>query len=163
MKKLIISSAVLLSILLMSCSEKDVNTLEEFNSDIINVEYVPLDYEIAELINAHRISIGINSLNILNQASKEAIRHNQYRVNQGIVSHDYFNVRSQNLKNTVNAKKVSENVGYGYNGAFSIVNAWLNSVSHREVIENPIYTDFGISSKLDESGSNYVTNIFVEL
>ena len=36
--------------------------------------------------------------------SKEAIAHNQYMVNQGASSHDYFYLRSQNIKDAVNAK-----------------------------------------------------------
>ena len=122
-----------------------------------------MDYDIAELINAYRISKGLTNFNILNEASKEAISHNQYMVNQGAPSHDYFYVRSQNLKKTVNAIAVSENVGYGFSTAQSLVNAWLNSEEHRENIENPEFTDIGISTKQDAEGKNYFTNIFVKL
>jgi uncharacterized protein YkwD len=164
MKKLVVITAVLLNTFLMSCSvEEEVSVSGNSTTEIVNVTYTTLDYEIAALINAHRISQGLNALNILNAASKEAIVHNQYMASQGTISHDYFNERSQNLKNAVNAIKVSENVGYGYSSAASIVNAWLNSDGHRQAIENPSYTDFGISSKEDETGSNYVTNIFVKL
>ncbi|WP_452227162.1 CAP domain-containing protein [Lacinutrix cladophorae] len=164
MKKVAVIITVLLSTFLMSCSvEKDVNSSENYTTQVVQVTYTTLDYEIAELINAHRISIGLDTLSLLSQASKEAITHNQYMASQGTISHDHFSERSQNLKDSVNAKKVSENVGYGYNSATSIVNAWLNSEGHRQAIENPVYTDFGISSKEDETGSNYVTNIFVKL
>ncbi|WP_452230705.1 CAP domain-containing protein [Lacinutrix sp. MEBiC02404] len=164
MKKLVATTAILLSIFLMSCSaEEENNTATHNASEIIDIEYTSLDYEIAELINAHRISIGLQALHILNHASSEAISHNQYMVNQGVLSHDHFSERSQNLKDAVNAKHVSENVGYGYVSAQSLVNAWLNSEGHRQAIENPIYTDFGISSKKDAIGSAYVTNIFVTL
>ncbi len=164
MKKLVTTTAIVFSIFLMSCSvSEEGNTATQNASEIIDIEYAQLDYEIAELINAHRISIGLQALNILNHASAEAISHNQYMVNQGVLSHDHFNERSQNLKEVVHAKQVSENVGYGYSSAQSLVNAWLNSEGHRQAIENPIYTDFGISSKKDAIGSDYVTNIFVKL
>ena len=164
MKKLIIITTVLLSIFSMSCSpEEEVNITEVYNSENINVVYTQLDYEIAELTNEHRISQGLNTLNILNQASKQAITHNQYMVSQGELSHDNFSFRSQNLKNAVNAQKVSENVGYGYISAASLVKAWLNSEGHRQAIENVDYTDIGISSQKDDSGNNYVTNIIVKL
>ena len=165
MKKLAIITAVLLSTFLMSCSveQDDLDIPEEYNETIENVEYSTLDYQIAELINAYRISEGLAPLNILNAASKEAISHNHYMVDQGSPSHDYFYVRSQNLKDAVNAKTVSENVGYGFSSAASLVNAWLNSEGHRENIENPDFTDFGISTKQDADGNNYFTNIFVKL
>lgn len=164
MKKLAIATFVLITQLLMSCSvEEEITTYEEYKSTITNVEYSQLDYEIVELINAYRISKGLNTLTILKEASKEAISHNQYMINQGTASHDFFHLRSQNLKNEVNAQNVSENVGYGYSSAQSLVNAWLNSPSHKQNIDNPDFTDFGISSKKDEIGSTYVTNIFVKL
>ena len=165
MKKLAIITTVLLSAFLMSCSvqEDEIELPNEYKASVVNVEYTELDYEILELINAHRISKDLRVLTILNEASKEAIVHNQYMVNQGVASHDYFYVRSQNLKDAVNAVTVSENVGYGFSNAQALVTAWLNSDGHRENIENPNVTDFGISTKKDAEGRHYFTNIFVKL
>ena len=164
MMKNIILIAVLFSTFLMSCSvEEEANIPNEYNSQNINVTYMQLDYEIAELINSYRISQGLNALNILNEVSREAIAHSQYMVNQGALSHDYFYLRSQNIIDAVNAENVSENVGFGFTNAQSLVNAWLNSEGHRQNIENPDFTDFGISTQQDEEGKNYFTNIFVKL
>lgn len=164
MMKNIILIAVLFSTFLMSCSvEEEANIPNEYNLQNINVTYTQLDYEIAELINSYRISQGLNALNILNEVSREAITHSQYMVNQGALSHDYFYLRSQNIIDAVNAENVSENVGFGFTNAQSLVNAWLNSEGHRQNIENPDFTDFGISTQQDEEGKNYFTNIFVKL
>jgi len=163
MKKLVLAAVILLNIFLTSCSvEETSNTDKTSSTETVYVEYTILDYEIAELINAHRISIGLNALNIINHASLEAITHNQYMINEGVLSHDNFHARSENLHAAVRATKVAENVGYGYSSAASIVNAWLASEGHRQTIENPAFTDFGISSKKDEEGRDYVTNIFVK-
>lgn len=121
-----------------------------------------MDYAVVELINDYRISKGLSALNILNEASREAVTHNQYMVEQGEASHDYFFKRLENLKKEVNAKSVSENVGYGYSSAQYIVNAWLKSDGHRNNIENPKFTDLGISTIKDETGRNYFTNTFVK-
>ncbi len=162
--KNIILIAVLFSTFLMSCSvEEEANIPNEYSSQNTNVTYTQLDYEIAELINSYRISQGLNALNILNEVSREAITHSQYMVNQGALSHDYFYLRSQNIIDAVNAENVSENVGFGFTNAQSLVNAWLNSEGHRQNIENPDFTDFGISTQQDEEGKNYFTNIFVKL
>ncbi|WP_299250634.1 CAP domain-containing protein [uncultured Lacinutrix sp.] len=164
MMKNIILIAVLFSTFLMSCSvEEEANIPNEYSSQNTNVTYTQLDYEIAELINSYRISQGLNALNILNEVSREAITHSQYMVNQGALSHDYFYLRSQNIIDAVNAENVSENVGFGFTNAQSLVNAWLNSEGHRQNIENPDFTDFGISTQQDEEGKNYFTNIFVKL
>jgi len=164
MKRLAITLTVLFNIFLMSCSvEEEVIVPDSYSSTIEDVTYSQLDYDIIELINNYRISNGLSSLDILNEASKEANNHNHYMVNQGAPSHDYFYLRSQNLKQAVNAKTVSENVGYGFSNAQSLVNAWLNSQGHRENIENPEVTNIGISTKQDAEGKYYFTNIFVKL
>jgi uncharacterized protein YkwD len=162
MRKLVLV-AVLVSTFLMSCSVEEDNSIpEEYNSKNAKVEYTQLDYEITELINAYRLSQGLHTLNILNEASKEAVTHNQYMVNKGLPSHDFFYLRSQNLEEAVNAIHVSENVGFGFTNAQSLVNAWINSEDHRLNMVNPNYTDFGISTKQDANGKNYFTNIFVK-
>ncbi|WP_299105614.1 CAP domain-containing protein [uncultured Winogradskyella sp.] len=165
MKKLsLIILIIAVNLSLFSCSvEDDLSIPQTYNTEGIIVEYNPIDYEIVALINDYRASLNLNPLSMLNEASKEAIAHNAYMINQGTISHDFFYIRSQNLKDAVEAKKVLENVGYGFYNAESVVTAWLNSYSHRENIENPNVTDFGISSKQDENGKYYFTNIFVKL
>ncbi|AXO80425.1 CAP domain-containing protein [Olleya aquimaris] len=162
MKKLLIVVLVC-NTFLMSCSSQDETQIEELNTKNINVTYSTLDYEVVELLNAHRISLGLNSLNILDNASAVAISHSQYMVDQGEASHDNFYSRSQHLKNQVNAKTVSENVAYGFTNAQALVNAWLNSDGHRQNIENPELTDLGIACEKDNSGKRYFTNIFIKI
>ena len=165
MKKLSLLFIILLfSTSFFSCSvEDDMSIPEVYNTQNIIVEYNLIDHQIVELINIYRASLNLNPLTMLNEASKEAIAHNNYMINQGIISHDFFYIRSQNLIDNVEAKKVLENVGYGFYNAESVVSAWLNSEGHRENIENPNVTDIGISSAQDENGKYYYTNIFVKL
>ena len=56
---------------------------------------------------------------------------------------------------------MSENVAYGFSSAESLVNAWLNSASHRENIEGD-FTDFDISAEKNNEGKWYFTNIFIK-
>jgi uncharacterized protein YkwD len=160
MRKTAVLAIVLLSTFLMSCSDQE-DTIEVYET--INVNYTQIDYEIADLINTYRVSIGLPSFNLLDEASIEAIDHNNYMIDQAVPSHDNFQSRFQNLKNSVNAIGVSENVGFGYSTAESVVAAWLNSEGHKENIENPTFTYFGISTKQDSQGRNYFTNIFVKI
>ena len=165
MKKLSEVLVVLvLSLSFFSCSvEDDLSASEAYNTENIIVEYTPIDYEVLELINTYRTTLNLEPLGILNEASQQAIAHNQYMINEGTVSHDFFFIRSQNLVEAVEAKTVLENVGFGFFNAEAAVIAWLNSDSHRENIENPNVTDFGISTTKDDNGKYYFTNIFVKL
>jgi uncharacterized protein YkwD len=65
------------------------------------------------------------------------------------------------LEQNANAKMVSENVAYAYSTAQSVVNAWINSDSHRENIEGD-FTDFEVSAEQNKEGKWYYTNIFIK-
>ena len=82
-------------------------------------------------------------------------------IEENNVSHDNFFQRKQSLQANANANVVSENVAYGFNSAESVVNAWLNSPSHRENIEGN-FTDFDISAEKNNEGKWYFTNIFIK-
>jgi uncharacterized protein YkwD len=77
------------------------------------------------------------------------------------VSHDNFFQRKQTLQHSASANNVSENVAFGFTSAESVVNAWLNSESHRATIEGD-YTDFDISAEQNNEGDWYFTNIFIK-
>ena len=163
MRKLLLATIVLFHMFLASCSlEEEISIPEVYRSEILNMEYTQIDYDITALINVHRASLGLIELNMLDEISAQATSHSIYMVDEGLPSHDYFYLRSANLKKTVNAKAVSENVGYGFSTAETFVNAWIESDQHRKNIENPDFTDIGISTKKDLNNKIYITNMFIE-
>ena len=154
----------MISTSILSCSSDEDGIYNEDSALVkdINLSYTPMEYEILSLINEHRDSIGLQSLQTLNLISNEAISHTDYMIGSGEVSHDNFSTRYANLVNTVDAKKVGENVAYGFGSAEAVVKAWIKSDGHRKIIENELYTDFGISTKKDVEGRNYFTHIFIK-
>ena len=114
-----------------------------------------------ELINQHRISIGLNSLESHLLIKGQAYSHTDYMVDVSEVNHDNFFSRKSFLVDNANAIKVSENVAYGFTSAESVVNAWLNSEGHKGNIEGD-YTDFEISAELGKNNKWYFTNIFMK-
>ena len=155
------SLLIILIILVTSCAQDDDGIyLREKNEAPIS--YTEMEFEILELVNDHRESIGIRKLNTLNTISLEAIPHTNYMLSQGEASHDNFEDRFLNLRMNADAVKVSENVAYGYSTAQAVVNAWLRSPRHKEIIENIEFTDFGISTKANVDGKNYFTHIFIK-
>ena len=144
-----------------SCSPESV----EDQIDAIEVPVAPMakeiEIEIMELINAHRISIGLSTLNDHDTVKAVAFTHTDYMIEVDNVSHDNFFQRKESLQINANASVVSENVAYGFSSAESVVNAWLNSPSHKENIEGD-YTDFDISAEQNSEGKWYFTNIFIK-
>lgn len=120
-----------------------------------------IEIEIMELINAHRINHGLNPLLDHNTVKAVAYTHTDYMVEVNNVSHDNFFQRKQSLQDNADANIVSENVAYGFNSAASVVNAWLNSPSHKENIEGD-FTDFDVSAEQNNEGKWYFTNIFIK-
>ena len=87
--------------------------------------------------------------------------HTEYMVQLDEVNHDNFYQRSSYLKENAGAIKVSENVAYGYTSSESLVNAWINSDSHRATIEGD-FNYFEISAEQNSEGKWYYTNMFIK-
>jgi uncharacterized protein YkwD len=156
-------SIALFTAMLISCSaEEDGIYSGGLIAEDITLTYSPIEYEIVYLVNQHRENMGLNSLNTFNLASREADGHTNYMLEVGEVSHDNFGKRSKYLIDNANAIIVAENVAYGFGSAEGVVDAWLKSEKHKATIENPTFTDFGISTEANELGRNYFTNIFIK-
>ena len=160
--KLLPFMAIVALLGLTSCSA-DSAAEDKVNS--IEVPIAPqakqIEIEIMELINAHRINNGLNVLLDHNTVKAVAFTHTDYMIEVDNVSHDNFFQRKQSLQENADANIVSENVAYGFNSAASVVNAWLNSPSHRENIEGD-FTDFDVSAEQNNEGKWYFTNIFIK-
>ena len=153
---------VLITVISFSCS---TNSIDE-NADALNKSLVvpkakTIEVQILELINNHRLSLGLNPLESMDLIKSQAYNHTEHMVIENQVSHDNFFERSNFLKANAGAKVVSENVAYGYTKAESVVNAWLKSESHKENIEGD-FTNFDISAEQNTEGDWYYTNIFIK-
>lgn len=153
---------ILLSVFLISCSQDDDMIMDEASKFTdVQVTYSPIEYQILNLLNEHRENVGLPVLGIVNVISKEAEGHTDYMIQAGKPSHDNFSLRHKSLVEKVSATKVGENVAYGYSTAEAVVKAWVKSSGHRQNLENENYTHFGISTKQNDEGRNYFTNIFI--
>ena len=157
-------SIVLLSSFLFSCSKEDDGIFFNENNELINseVSYSEIENKILILVNEHRETLDLTPLSILNIISSVANSHTDYMIETGKISHDNFSKRADVLMKNADAKSVGENVAYGYNSAEGVVKGWLNSDTHRKVIENANYTHFGISTESNSDGRNYFTQIFIK-
>ena len=154
--------ALLALLTFSSCSTED---FPDDSIDLIALQNTPpskeIEIEILELINAHRIDLGLKPLNSLGIIKSVAATHTDYMIEVNSVNHDGFYQRKASLQENANAKVVSENVAYAYSTAQSVVKAWLNSASHRDNIEGD-YTDFEVSAEQNQDGKWYYTNIFIK-
>lgn len=163
MKKIILISSLILSFFfVLSCSPN------EFESSTIPAENIALlediktiEVEILELINNHRSLKQLPVLLKNEQIRTQTSNHTKYMIDNSTASHDNFFKRKEYLTVHIGAKKVSENVAYGYAKAESVVNAWLKSDKHKFNIEGN-YTHFNVTAEKDEKGRWFFTNIFIK-
>lgn len=154
---------VLLAVMsLLSCSTDNFDdNVDNLELSLVETQTKDIEVEILNLINDHRLSLGLNALNDMNIVKSVAYSHTDYMVDNDVVSHDNFYTRSNYLKSNIGAKKVSENVAYGYGTAQGVVNAWIKSESHKANLEGD-YTNFDISAEKNKDGRWYYTNIFIK-
>lgn len=157
--------AFVFAVFLSSCSNDEDGIFFNETSEIeknITITYSSLELEIMELVNSHRKSIDLDPLTTLNIVSSVAVGHTDYMIKVGQINHDNFAQRAEKLMQDAAALKVAENVAYGFNSAEGVLAGWLNSPSHKKIIESENFTHFGISTKSNNEGRNYFTQIFIE-
>jgi uncharacterized protein YkwD len=124
--------------------------------------YNQSEIEAMALINAYRVSIGLNELQQINHISYKSEEHDNYMITNNVVNHDDFVARSENIMKVLGAKSVSENIAYNYNSPQAALDAWLKSPTHKANIEGN-FTHFGLSIRVSAEGKKYYTNIFVKI
>jgi len=133
------------------------------NEKIVSYNYNALELETMELINLHRVSIGLNRLEKINHISFKSEEHSNYMITNNVVNHNDFVARSENIMSTLGAKTVSENIAYNFNSSQTVLLAWLASPSHKKNVEGN-FTHFGLAIKENpKNGRKYFTNIFAKI
>lgn len=159
--------AVGLALVVSMCSTTSIQEEQEYTeaqlgNEKVTVDPVSMEEELLDLVNDHRASIGENILQNSPSSYKYAEEHNQYMISHNKLSHDNFNDRATQIAAETNAVSVSENVARYYTSAEIILDAWLNSSSHREAMEGD-FTHTTLSVQLDKDGRPYYTQIFLKV
>lgn len=118
------------------------------------------ELDLIKLINDYRVSINLDTLEVVNHISYKCEEHNISMIETGVVSHNGFVTRSENIIAVLNCKSVGENVAYNFKTPQSTLAAWLKSPEHKKNIEGK-FTHTGLSTREDSNGKKYYTNIFV--
>jgi len=103
---------------------------------------------VAELVNRHRVAIGLRPLAWNPQVSRVARAHSVDMVRRGFFSHEnpdrqspFDRMRAAGLR----YRAAGENIAAGQITADEVFKGWMRSKGHRENIDNPLYTEQGIA------------------
>jgi len=150
MKKILL----LIVFVLTSCYVDDIDYFP-IESNLTEFEAVLLDS-----INNYRASINLLELKSDTLAQSVARKHCQYMIDNDKISHDNFSKRVIFLQD-YGADKVGETVGYGFGTPSGFLYGYLNSPSHKAVLERDYYTHIGVIVLKNKIGRNYNVLIFV--
>ncbi|MFE3868163.1 CAP domain-containing protein [Flavobacterium sp. LS2P90] len=167
MKLNLLRTLLLVSVvcILNSCSSDSAtsSTSDTSSLKVAEYSYTATELQTMDLINNHRISMGLNPLEKINHMSYKSEEHVNYMITNNVVNHNDFVARSENIIKVLGAKTVSENIAYNYSTPQAALNAWLASTGHKENIEGN-FTHFGISIRANPTnGRKYYTNIFAKI
>lgn len=149
--------AVLVLFVFRSCSTE---VIEDTSTVAIKAKNISkIETELLSIVNNHRNSMDLISLDFSEVAYDHANLHTDYMISVGAINHDNFNSRASKISLETNAKSVSENVAKNFTTASAALNNWLTSPEHRKTIEGE-FTHTGVSVKQDSSGKLYFTQLF---
>ena len=147
-----------ISLLFISCSKsKDQDIYPQYSYNFSQEER-----DVMSVTNVYRNQIGLDTLKTIEHIGYISEEHNIYMIEQDTITHDYFQQRSDNLMNTLQAFRVGEVLAYNYNTSQSVLNAWISSPRHKSIIEGD-FTNFGVAIHTDSNNRRYYTFIFVKI
>ncbi len=153
---------ILLVISFTSCAQHRTIAVANNSSDYAEINLDGIEKDILFYINQYRESIGKDSLQMFDAASKEAAAHSADMAT-GITSfgHEGFEKRITNIAVSFgNLHGAAENVASGMLTAKAVVNGWLHSAAHKKNIEGD-YSFTGIGVAKDKQGIIFFTQIFL--
>ena len=121
--------------------------------------------EFMDLINQHRIDIGLRPLLLDEGVGDLAIQHSLDMATGAVAfGHLGFSERCLKAKTLLGGGNLcAENVAMGQKGPSAVFNSWMNSPGHRANIEQSRVTHTGFGFAQSSSGVFYWTQIFIEL
>jgi uncharacterized protein YkwD len=148
--KFMLSIAVALGV--TACEPVVGLTVPDDDLDVMVQEFV-------SLVNAHRQSVGCESLTWHAAAAEVALAHSEDMVARGYF--DHTNPDGQSPFDRLNAAGIffrlaGENIAAGHRTAEAVLDGWLNSPGHRANIENCGFTHHGLGL-----ASNHWTHLFL--
>lgn len=156
---------VTVTISMNSCSPStdESQTTNISSQKVVNYTYSDSEIETMDLINAYRVSIGLNALEKINHISFKSEEHDNYMIANNVVNHNDFFYRSENIIKVLGATSVEENIAFNYPTAQEVLKAWLASPEHKSNIVGN-FTHFGLAIRVSPTtGKKYYTNIFAKI
>ena len=127
-------------------------------------EFTEYQKEVLHLVNIQRIEHGLNPLSLDYKLSEVATFKSQDMIYKNYFDHNsptYGSPYDMMDQFGISYVYAGENIAWGQRNPQMVVEAWMNSKSHRENILNPNFTTLGVGIAEDLNGSIYWTQMFI--
>lgn len=123
-----------------------------------------LEADYLKLLNNYRTSLGLRELRYLKNIEGVASEHSAYMASgPGRLGHRGWKERCRRLNIENQSRSCGEIVAAGQTSPQAVLEAWVNSPSHRRMIESPQFTHTGLGIRKNDRGRIYWTQLFVEI
>ena len=111
-----------------------------------------LESEVVRLVNAHRVSQGLNALVDTAELRDAARAHSQHMIDHRFVGHvnpEGLGAGDRLTECGIAWTDAGENVAAGYAAPQEVFDAWMASPGHKEILESPAWTHTGAGYAID--------------
>lgn len=161
------------------------NLLDQFTDGDLRTLYVPfnsaklaayfasdsnnnlsdLERRVFELINQERTSRGLAALTLNSKLISAAQHHATNMARFDRLAHSIPEADLPNLIDRItfyryNYRAAGETIAFGYPSARDVVNAWMNSPGHRDILLNTTYVEVGVGVRNNRQDRPYYCLVF---
>lgn len=156
---------ILLLLLLSSSCNDSSNGNSERKSPYVRADESQVLSEYYKIVDDYRIDIGLERLVPSTQIEEVAQEHSE-NMAKGLVAFGHTNSskRCQKIMTELGpANLCGEIVAKGQKEPADVFRSWMDSPGHASKIKNSRYTHTGLGVAISEDGTNYWTQIFLEV
>jgi uncharacterized protein YkwD len=156
---------ILLGLLLgtLSCGKNNSSGSKSLSPYREELRTGALERDYFILMNSHRATLGLPALQYSLSVEGVAAEHSTYMSKgPGRFGHRGWKDRCRRLNEANGSDNCGEIVAMGQKTSQDVLNSWINSPSHRAMIENPDFTHTGVGIRENGRGVVYWTQMFIE-
>jgi len=138
-----------------------INPASKSNNSSEQVD-LPMAKMIMDLLDDYRVSLGLSKLTWGDNMYKPTLDHTQYQVDQGMISHDNFNVRAKNCSTSAeNVAMFGGETVADKDGANKFMKMWKESPGHDANMRNGSVSQVSIAVIYCKVQQAYYSTMFL--
>lgn len=150
---------IILFLLLLTCITCEKPLVVE--PEVLTYEQTVIERNLVHLINDYRDQHNLMTVSKVDHISALAYEHNLWMIENHMTNHNYFQRRVNSIQSVLDVERIGEIIAYNYQNNSSVLSAWINSPSHKAILDDSRYMYVGLAITQDPiTNRKYYTAIF---